>query len=123
MKRHGECLVGTAEVPPKADRIDAARTTFSLVPQTALSRRSKIPLFDHLISTREQRGRHTEAKRLGGLEINHQLILGWGLYRQVARLLALEDTIDVSRGLPELVEEIRPVGDQSPGIGIIALLK
>ena len=27
----------------------------------------------------------------------------------------------VSRGMPELVEEIAAVGDQSPGIGIIAL--
>jgi hypothetical protein len=38
-----------------------------------------------------------------------------------ADLRILPDPFDVSRGMPELVEEIAAVGDQSPGIGIIAL--
>src|SRR5262245_60110732 len=67
-------------------------------------------------------GRHRDAQSLRCLEIDHQLILGRRLHRQVGRLLAFEDTSDVSRGSPVLVEEIRPLGDQSPGIGIIALL-
>jgi hypothetical protein len=34
------------------------------------------PLFDHLVGAREQHGRHVEAQRLGGLEIDHKLVLG-----------------------------------------------
>src|SRR5262249_39889074 len=40
-------------------------------------------LFDHLVGTGEQRGRHFEAKRLRGFEIDHQLEFGWLLDRQV----------------------------------------
>ena len=35
-------------------------------------------------------------RRLGGLEINHQLILGWGLNRQVSWHFTLKDTIDMA---------------------------
>src|SRR5215831_13195839 len=52
--------------------------------------------FDHLVGAGEQRRRHGQAKRLGGLEIDDDLILGRCLHRQVARLLALEDAVDVA---------------------------
>jgi hypothetical protein len=74
-------------------------------------------LFDHLVGTGEQRGWHIEAHRLRGLEVYHQIVLGRPLHRQVTRLLAFEDTIDVARGAPELVEEIRTVGDQTASSG------
>ena len=45
----------------------------------------------------------------------HQLVLGRRLHRQVGRLLALEDAIDVAGRAPVLVDEIRPVGDQAAG--------
>src|SRR5262249_23868539 len=48
-------------------------------------------LFDHLVDTGEQRGRHFEAKRVRGFEIDHQLEFGWLLDRQVGRLGALEN--------------------------------
>jgi hypothetical protein len=31
--------------------------------------------FDHLVGSSDQRGRHCEAERLGGLEVDHQLDL------------------------------------------------
>ena len=56
-------------------------------------------LFDH----HEERRRHFEAERLGGLEINHELILGRRLHRKVGRLLTLKQAIDIAGCLPELV--------------------
>jgi hypothetical protein len=43
-------------------------------------------LFDHLIhliGTGAERRRHFQSKRLGGLELDHQLEFGWSLNRQV----------------------------------------
>ena len=63
----------------------------------------------------EQRRRHGEAERLGGLEVDHQLVLGRRLHRQIGRLLALEDAVDVAGRAPVLVDVIRPIGDQAAG--------
>ena len=59
--------------------------------------------------------RHVEAERLGGLEVDHQLVFGRRLHRQVGRLLALEDAVDVAGRAPILVDDIGPVGDQAAG--------
>ena len=58
-------------------------------------------------------GRNFEAERFCGLEVDHQLVLGRSLHRQVGRLLALEDAIDVASGASVLVEQIRPIADQA----------
>ena len=44
---------------------------------------------------------HVEAEGLGGLEIDHQLVLGRVLHRQISRFLALEDAVDVAGRVPQ----------------------
>ena len=46
-------------------------------------------LLDHLVRAREQHGRHFEAERLRGLQVDNELEPGRLLNRQVGRLLAL----------------------------------
>ena len=53
-------------------------------------------LFDHLVGLRKQRRRDRYTECLSGLEIDHQLVLGRRLYRQVCWLLAFENAIDVT---------------------------
>ena len=56
-------------------------------------------LFDDVIGAGEQCRRHVKSERLGGLEIDHQLVLCWRLHRKVGRFLSLEDAIDVAGGV------------------------
>jgi len=65
------------------------------------------PLFDDLVGASEHRRWQCEAERLGGLEIDHQLVLGRHLHRHIGWLLALEDAIDVAGSLPIWVDCVR----------------
>jgi hypothetical protein len=54
--------------------------------------------FDYLVSSAEQRDRHSDAERFGRLEVNDQLDLGELLDWQIGRLLALENS-DAGRAI------------------------
>src|SRR5205823_7276669 len=71
---------------------------------------------DDLVGAGEERLRHGQAQRLGGLQVDDQLELGRLLYRQVGRLLALEDLPGVSADLAEGGGEARPVAEQATSI-------
>ena len=72
----------------------------------------KHQLFDHLVSARKQGVWYVEADRLGCLQVDHQLELGRVLDRQLSRLLALQNAIDVPPGAPVEVDVVDAVGRQ-----------
>ena len=51
-------------------------------------------LFDHLVGGSEQRGRHGEFKRLGGLEIDDEIEFGRLLDRDIAGLRPAQNLVD-----------------------------
>src|SRR5262249_7266806 len=69
--------------------------------------------FDYLVGAREQWWRHFEAERFSGLEIDHQLVFGRCLHRQIGGFLALEDAIDVACRAPKIIDRISSVGHQA----------
>src|SRR5262249_45028066 len=50
----------------------------------------------------------------GGLQVDDQLVFGRRLHGQISGLLPLEDAVDVTGCLSELVNDVRPVRDQAP---------
>ena len=93
------------------------------LPGGDLSRCSNVPelrLLDHLLGAGEQRGRHLEAERFGSLEIDDQLVLGRCLHRQVGRLFAFENTINISGGSPLWLDQFRPIGNEAASLYKVA---
>ena len=71
--------------------------------------------FEQFVGAGEYRRRNCEAQCFRGLEVDHELVFGWRLHRQVGGLLALEDAIDIAGGTPILVDVTSPIGDQTAG--------
>jgi hypothetical protein len=108
-----------ARFAPKADK----QADVSLGPLSAITGREQmqqttcadVTLFDHLVGASEQRWRHVEPERPGGLEVDDEFVLGRRLHRQVGRLLAPKDAIDVTCREPGLLDLINAVGYEPAG--------
>jgi hypothetical protein len=88
---------------------------FTLSANCGLMHRSKNGspgLFDHLVGALLENPRHVKAKRLGGLEVDRQHILGWCFHWQVDRPLASKDAINIGCRSPKIIGEVNSVGYQ-----------
>src|ERR1700736_5900637 len=74
-------------------------------------------LLDHLVGAGEDQLWHSEAKRLGGLEIDDQLECCWLLYRELGGVGALEDLSGRSAGSAITGRNARSIADQAAGGG------
>jgi hypothetical protein len=73
--------------------------------------------FDHLVGLLQKLLRDGDAKRFGGLEIDDEVELARKLHRQIARLGALQDAIDIGRRLLVDLGQIDSVRDKAAACG------
>src|SRR5262245_51151285 len=73
--------------------------------------------FNDFVGARCQPGRHIEAKCLRGLQVDHELELGWLDNGQIGGLLALKNPTGVEGGLTISIRETRPITSQATGRG------
>src|SRR5262245_26247595 len=68
-------------------------------------------LLDNFLSAGEQRGRHRNTKRFGGLEIDHQLNFCRLLHRKFSRFGALENPTCIPADFAIHISETDPVAN------------
>src|SRR6266478_975364 len=71
--------------------------------------------FDDLVGAGEDRWRHGQAERLGGVEVDDQFKCRRLLHWQIGRLGALKDLSGINAGLVIGSREARSVADQAAG--------
>src|SRR6516165_52211 len=84
---------------PKATEVLRCREASLCARSGCEQSQQSTPLFDHLVGEGEQPVWNFDAKRLRGLDVDHQLKLGRQHYRQITRFLAFEDAGCVYGGL------------------------
>ena len=99
-------------LPPQAD-IDGKSLNVRFVPKADSRSAANKSLFDHIVGATEHQRRHGETKRSGGLEIDDHFKFGRRLDREVGRLRAFEDAIDVLWRLAKRFDEISAISDQA----------
>src|SRR5262249_13019994 len=77
-------------------------------------------LLDHLVSDGEHARRNSEAKRLGGLEIDHQVQFRGLQYGQIGRFRTLEDFSGVDANLPISVGQAGAITHQTTDRAVLA---
>ena len=77
------------------------------------TRRHRRRLFDHIVGGRKEGRGYFEAQGFRGLRIDNQFVLAGRLYRQLTRLCASQDAVDVIGGFQIHVGIIRPIGEQT----------
>jgi hypothetical protein len=82
-------------------------------------KRTLAHLFDHLVRDREQLRGDFDAQRPGGLEINHQLELGWLQYWQIGGLGALENAASVGTRLAIHLGQTISIADEPASSGVV----
>src|SRR5262249_55376577 len=78
-------VAGSGRRPPHQEPTYAAQQKMCAVPR----------LLDHLVGAGEQHRWHLNAKCPSRFEVDHQLEFGSRLHRQIGRLLAVENAMDV----------------------------
>src|SRR5262245_11291986 len=68
-------------------------------------------LFDHLVGAATDGQRHFEPDVPGSLEIDYQFVFRRSLHRQIGRLLAFEDAVDIAGRTAVVVRQHNSVGD------------
>jgi hypothetical protein len=70
-------------------------------------------LLDHLVGPQPNRWGHLKTKRLGGLEVQDHLELGRKLHREIARLRAAQNAIDIGGRATKVIYLVNSVGEQA----------
>src|SRR5271155_5321790 len=73
--------------------------------------------FDQFVRDREERGGEFKTDSLGGAAVDHELIFRWVLYREVCRLLVLENAIDIRGGATEHIKVVGAIGHEAAAVG------
>jgi hypothetical protein len=72
-------------------------------------------LFDNLIGECQQGGRHGNAERFGGFEIDNKGKLARLLDREIAGLRAIQNLSGIDARITQLIDRVRRIRHQKPG--------
>jgi len=101
--------------PRKAD-VEPRSCDVANVPKNGCEQSQQTtPLFDHLVGSDQQPGRHREAQRLCRFDIESRYKFRRRLHWEVGRLSASQNAVHVVRRLPKLVHPVDRVRHETAG--------